>query len=416
MAGRGTAIERSPGRWRLSVNLGLDEKGKQIRQTKTIAAKNKKEAERQLARFVAALEENRIGDHERMSLKQFIEKHWLPAKHSELAPKTYLRYTDFCKRIIAALGNHQLGNLKVSHLNAFYRDMKKPEARLDRRKGSLSQASIHYCHRVLRNLLNDAMRWGFITQNVAKLCRVEQGEKTEPPCYDRDETLQMLSKLKQEPLWIQAIVWLALTTGCRTSELMGLEWQHIDLNNSTIAITQSAQYLPILGCFLKGTKNRSSRRTLQLSPLATPSLLAYHEEQQTNKALLGDKWVPSGRIFVNDDGSPRSPTTMSKVFPAFIKRHNLPPLTFKGLRHTCATLLIYFGLPTPDVSRQLGHSNITTTLNIYTHAFSTFSQHASKLLADNLKSDNRMPVIDTTARASEARSSTLVLSGTHPAE
>lgn len=400
MAGRGTAIERSPGRWRLTVNLGLDEKGKQIRQTKTIAAKNKKEAERQLARFVAALEENRIGDHERMPLKQFIDEHWLPDKKANLAPKTVLRYTDYCKRIITALGKHSLGDLKATHLKTFFRELVKSGARLDGKEGALSQESIHYGYRVFHAVLNDAVSWGYITQNAAKKIKVARGQKRTPRFYSPPDVEKLRAALLLEPLWLQSIIWLALTCGCREGELMGLEWRHIDLVTRELRIEQSAQYIPGLGNFIKEPKTENSRRTLKIPLVVIPLLQSYYQEQQRNKALLGDKWIETGHVFINNDGRLRSPTTMSKAFPKLVKRHNLSPLNFHGLRHTCATILINSGLSAPDVAKQLGDS-LATVLNVYAHAFEKFNQRTSNAMDDYFNQSQQVLTVETTAHSSD---------------
>ena len=249
-------------------------------------------------------------------------------------------------------------------------------------------------------MLNDAVNWGYITQNVAKKIKVARGKRKAPRFYSPPEVERLTAILPSEPVWIQSIIWLALACGCREGELMGLEWRHINFATRDLKIEQSAQYLPGLGNIIKEPKTENSRRTLKIPLVVIPILQSYYQEQQRNKTLLGDKWVETGHVFVNNDGKPRSPTTMSKVFPQLVKRHILPPLNFHGLRHTCATILINSGLPAPDVAKQLGDS-LATVLNVYAHAFEKFSQRTSTAMDAYFNQSQQMLTIETTAHSSD---------------
>lgn len=175
----------------------------------------------------------------------------------------------------------------------------------------------------------------------------------------------------------------------RQGELMGLEWKHINLITNTINIQQASQYVPGKGTFLKKPKNETSCRLVAI-PLAVTQMLKEHKKQQNeNRLLLGDKWEHCDRVFTQAFGKPMYPQTMSKWFPTFLRRHELPHMNFHGLRHTCASLLIADGATSVDLSKRLGHSNVSTTQNIYSHSFQKADEKLSDKMANILTNATR---------------------------
>jgi integrase len=183
----------------------------------------------------------------------------------------------------------------------------------------------------------------------------------------------------------------------RQGELMGLEWKHFDLDKKTISIQQCAQYLPGKGIFLKDPKNETSKRLISVPASVMELLKRYKKEQAAERLQMGDKWQASDRLFTTWDGRPMYPNEMSSWFPKFLKRHKLPHLNFHGLRHTSATLLIAEGATATDLSRRLGHSNTSTTMNIYAHSL----QKADNVLAS--KMDNILSGKKKSAKKGQAK-------------
>ncbi|MPM23021.1 hypothetical protein SDC9_69483 [bioreactor metagenome] len=149
-----------------------------------------------------------------------------------------------------------------------------------------------------------------------------------------------------------------------------------------IHIEQCAQYLPGKGVFLKDPKNESSKRLISIPQCVTDILKQHKKNQAVDRLQMGNKWMASDRVFTSWDGRPMYPNEMSSWFPRFLGRHNLPHLNFHGLRHTSATLLIAEGATATDLSRRLGHSTTSTTMNIYAHSL----QKADDLLANKMDS------------------------------
>lgn len=392
MAGRGTLRERGNNKWELTVALGI-EGGKQVRKYCTVTANTKREAERLLARFVTDIESGYVGDNRNTKLENFIETWLRDYAEKNLAPKTLFRYKQLTKRIKLALGHLKLEKIKPTHLLSFYNNLLEPGIRQDNRqqdpdtkkqlKGLSERTVLHY-HRLLHTVLEAAVQWQYIAINPASRVKPPKVPKTQMACYDDQQVGLMLLALRQEPINYQALVWLAVSTGMRQGEIMGLEWKHIDLSSGTIRVEQAAQYIPGQGNFLKLPKNEYSRRVVAAPP-AVMQLLKEHKVAQNEIRLqLGSKWQGDDRVFTQYNGKPMYANSMSNWFPDFAKRHNLPHMNFHGLRHTCASLLIADGATVSDLSKNLGHSNSSTTLNVYSHSFQKANEKLASKMGDIL--------------------------------
>lgn len=257
--------------------------------------------------------------------------------------------------------------------------------------GRLSDESVRYHHRVISSILTAAVQWQCIISNPAERVKPPKVEKREAVCLDEDMTEYMLPLLDHEPIKYKTIVTLALYAGIRLGEVCGLQWSNINFENNLIRIMQASQYLPDMGIFQKNPKNESSIRVIAMPQIAMDTLSKYKAWWNEQKLQCGDLWHKddegnkSDWVFVQWDGKPIHPSTPSKWFNKFIKRHNadimnderipkddkikyiLTEVSFHKLRHTNASLLIGQGVDIQTVAKRLGHAKATTTTNIYSH-------------------------------------------------
>lgn len=158
-----------------------------------------------------------------------------------------------------------------------------------------------------------------------------------------------------------------------------------------LRVRQASQYLPGEGVFTKDTKNETSYRVISLSSIALSILKSYKAWQNEERLKCGDLWVKewneNPRLFTQWNGKPIFPSTISQWFTKFQERHELPPLTFHGLRHTNASLLIAQDVNTATVGKRLGHSTTATTMKIYAHALKRPDKEAAEKL-DSLFNKN----------------------------
>ena len=175
----------------------------------------------------------------------------------------------------------------------------------------------------------------------------------------------------------------------RRGELCGLKWQDIDYKNNLISIERAAQYLPGQGVFLKEPKNKSSIRVIKLPPFIFKMLKEYRVWQGTERLKCGSRWADGNYVFTNLDGYLYNPDNLTTQFHNFIKANKLPNVSIHSLRHTNATLQIAAGVDVRTVSKRLGHSQTSTTMNIYAHAIKSADEAAAEVLDDLLNPANK---------------------------
>ena len=192
--------------------------------------------------------------------------------------------------------------------------------------------------------------------------------------------LQNLSSLGEDQIKYKVAIILTIFTGVRLGELMGLEWQDIDLKTGIVSINRSSQYLADKGVFTKTPKTESSIREVAIPNFIVSLLEQYKLWYDEQKSFYGELWTDSNRLFVQADGKPMHPSTISKWFVKYVGQIGLPVINFHGLRHTNATLLISQNIDVAVVAARLGHAQITTTFNFYVHPIISHNRNAGNAL------------------------------------
>ena len=356
------------GKYRLFVSAGSGIGKKRIRHTRIVIAKNDQEASKALALFVAEVDRNEVTVSGKISVDKFADK-WLELHvEQNLEPKTIARYKGLLERTRKAIGHVRLDQLRPTHLLEFYKNLREPDIREDKKTGPLSDRTILHYHRMIHSMLEHAVQWQMLPNNPAKRLDPPSVPDKEMVVYTHDQVRKMMDKLEGVPLkyWIGVV--LPLTCGMREGEVFGLEWKDIDRDTGKFKIVRASQYLPGKGTFDKDPKTRTGKRSLRMPPFVLPVLNALYIEQAKKKLKLGTKWISSDRVMVTWNGRAMYPGTMSQWFPKFIRDNELDYLNYHGLRHTFATLLDRSDISDADLSRLLGHTKVSTTKNLYTHA------------------------------------------------
>lgn len=399
MAGAGSLEKRGDKTWRLIASCGM--KGdKQIKKNRTVTVKvaceqksckgcsrtarcqARREVEKLLTEFIMEIEKGIFIDPTKLTFQDFVERWLKDYAEGNLAPKTLYRYKEILNsRVLPAMGHLKIDQIKPNHLLEFYANLQEDGIRMDGKPGGLSGKTIMQHHRIISSILNDAVQWQVIGSNPASRVKPPRVKKKQADCYEREQIVALLSALEGEELKNRALVHLALFTGLRRGELMGLEWQDINIEAGTLDVRQSSQYLPGKGTFTKAPKNDSSVRLISLPGFIVEVLRLHKKEQIEHRLKAGDLWQGSDSLFTTWNGRAMHPDTITKWFPEFLERHKLPHLSFHGLRHTAATMLINGGIPLKNISGRLGHSNISTTGDIYTH----YLKSSDKVISDKLE-------------------------------
>ena len=297
---------------------------------------------------------------------------WLKYSKEVWSPKTYVSNVHWCDVISKVIGHIKLQDINVKILEDFYREI--------RENTTYSDKTIQHFYTIINTALKRAILWGYITTNPNSFIEKPKVRKKEIEYYTPEEVDELLQVLQNEPLKYQAIIYLAIDSGARRGEIVGLTWNDIDFKNKTININKSVQYTKERGIYETKTKTQTSDRKIYISDKTINILKQYQKEQLISKMKLGSKWENSNRIFTNNYGGDMHPDTPSQILEKVIKKYNLKRICFHGLRHTSISLQISSGIQAQIISKRAGHSNITTTHSIYSHFFdSEFKDVANKM-------------------------------------
>ena len=394
----GSIEKRGKNSYRLSCLAGYNLQGKPIKKTKTVHG-TKKEAEIELAKFVADVQNGMVIEGKSLKFSEFTEIWKRDYGSKELAPSTYKRYCRMLEtRLLPYFGHFYVNKIKPTDIMQFY-DLLSKDTQLVRKKDNegnktlkpLSGKTILEHHRLLRAMLHKAVYWQVIVSNPAERVQPPKAKKPKRKYYDDDQCkilLENLEQLDEEEIKYKTAIILTVFTGVRLGELMGLEWNDIDFRNGIVSINRSSQYLADTGVFTKMPKTESSIREVAIPDFVISLLEEYKLWYEEQKSLYGELWINSNRLFVQADGKPMHPSTISKWFVKFIGQIGLPVINFHGLRHTNATLLIAQNIDVAVVAARLGHAQITTTFNFYVHPIIAHNKKAGFALENLLLSKN----------------------------
>ena len=289
---------------------------------------------------------------------------WMEIARSTLKPNTAAGYASMIQNPIAPYFQQRgitLGGLQAVDIQMFYTSQLKRVS---------ANTVIHY-HAIIHRALKYAVKTDLIDVNPADKVERPRKDRFTASFYDGNEVNRLFQAARGTPLELP--VMLAAFYGLRRSEVVGLKWDAIDFENKTIAIRHT-----VTVCAEKGrrievaadtTKTASSRRTLPLVPAFQTKLAALKEQQEKNRILCGRSYCTDylGYVLVDAMGNRLKLSYISTAFPALLKRNGLRTIRFHDLRHSCASLLLKNGVPMKQIQEWLGHSDFSTTANIYAH-------------------------------------------------
>ena len=390
----GSIEKRGKNSYRLTVSEGFDLNGNPMIHRKTVHG-TKKDAEVELAKFVTEVQNGLVVDGKSLRFSEFTEIWKRDYGSKELAPSTYKRYCRMLEtRLLPYFGHFYINKIKPTDIMKFY-DLLEKDTQLVRKKGNngsktrkpLSGKTILEHHRLLRAMLHKAVYWQLIVSNPAERVQPPKARKPKRKSYDDEQTKILLENLEQlsiEDTKYKVAIILTVFTGVRLGELMGLEWQDVDFKNGILSINRSSQYLADMGVFTKVPKTESSIREIAIPEFIISLLEEYKLWYEEQKSIYGELWMNSDRLFVQADGKPMHPSTISKWFVKYVGQIGLPVINFHGLRHTNASLLVAQNIDIAVISARLGHAQISTTLDFYVHPLLSHNRKAGYALENLL--------------------------------
>lgn len=390
----GNIEKRGKDSYRLVCTNGYDLNGNIIKHTKTIHG-TKKDAKIELAKFVADVQNGLVIEGKSLKFSEFTEIWKRDYGSKKLAPSTYKRYCRILEtRILPYFGHFYINKIKPTDIMQFY-DLLSRDTQLVRKKSNngkktlkpLSGKTILEHHRLLRAMLHKAVYWQLIVSNPAERVQPPKAMKPKRRYYDDEQCkilLENLTELGEEQIKYKVAIILTIFTGVRLGELMGLEWQDVNFKTGIVSINRASQYLADKGVFTKTLKTESSNREVAIPDFVVSMLEEYKLWYDEQKSFYGELWTNSNRLFVQADGKPMHPSTISKWFVKYVAQIGLPVINFHGLRHTNASLLVAQNIDIAVISARLGHAQISTTLDFYVHPLLSHNRKAGYALENLL--------------------------------
>ncbi|MCX6634070.1 MAG: site-specific integrase, partial [Acidobacteria bacterium] len=241
----------------------------------------------------------------------------------------------------------------------------------------LSGRTVQYVRAVLRRALNQAMRWQFVPHNAATLVDPPKAARPEFPILTPKQLDTFIAAVADHRL--RALYLTSTALGLRQGESFGLRWPDLDFERSTLSV----RYALSQGEFVE-PKTRKSRRALVMPAFVRDALLRHRDEQEQERRLAGSRWQALDLVFCSTIGTPLNSSNVLHEFQAILKDAGLPKLRFHDLRHQCATLLLQKGVHPKVVSDILGHSQISLTLDTYSHVLLTLKAEAAETMEQAL--------------------------------
>jgi integrase len=366
---KGHLRQRSPGSWELRYSLGRDPTtGKRRVVTSTIKGL-RRDAEKELRRLLRTLDTGEHVDPTRMTVREWLTS-WLAAMREEISPKSHERYAEIVDNfLIPALGAIAVTRLAPTHIQEAYAKW-AVGGRRDGKRGGLSPRTRRHIHRVLSSALGRAVEQQVLARNPADAFRkrLPKVERKEMTTLTVEQSTRLVDAIGHS--WMYWPTLIALATG------MALRWRNVDLDRGCVHVVESLEQTKT-GLRFKPPKTEKAR-AITLPAFAIEELRRLKRQQAEELLKLGVRQTADTLLCNRGDGEPRIPLTLTLEFARFVGRvRDLPRVRFHDLRHSHATQLLASGVHPKIAQERLGHSTISTTLDLYSHVTDTMQTDAA---------------------------------------
>ena len=377
--------------YRLRASCGYTPEGKQVMKSKTwtpTPGMTPKQIEKELNRQMVLFDEECRGSSltdGHIKFETFAGQWFKEYVEKALGKRTQANYKQLAPRVYQNLGHLYMDKITPRQIQKFINSLSEPGANQTHPDRALSPKSVKNHLSLISSVFTYAIKMGMLQYNPCRavtLPPLETGE--EKVCYTLEEAQAFLDALASAPIRWQVFFSLALFGRFRREELCGFEFEDFDFEQHTVSVRRASLYTPQDGIITAPTKTTKSRRTLKLPAWIFDLVKQLRAEQALQRLALGDQWHECGRLFTKQDGSPIGLQQPYQWLQDFCQREGLPFYGVHQFRHLNASLLIYNGEDVKAVSAALGHSQTSTTLNIYAHTFETAQARACDALAEAL--------------------------------
>jgi integrase len=369
--GEGSIYQRKDGRWVGQYTVQTADGPKY----RYIYGKTRKSVAERLTKAMADRDGGLVFTAGTVTVGEYLDRWLSDTVRDTVRQNTFENYVYLVrKHIKPTLGRLKLKSLTPAHVRGLYRE------KLD---GGLSGRTVNYIHVTLHKALKQAVNDALIPRSATDAVKAPRPDKREVQALDREQARAFLEAARGERL--EALYFVAVTTGLRQGELLGLRWTDIDFGRGVLAIRRALVAGSVgsrTGARFDAPKNSKSRRTVRLTASSVECLKRHKAAQNEERLKLGHLWEDHGIVFPNRVGKPMDHNNLySRDFKRMLKKAELPEVfRFHDLRHTCATLLLLKNVNPKIVQEMLGHATITQTLDTYSHVLPTMQDAATEAM------------------------------------
>lgn len=357
----GTIHKRPNGTWRAQVSLD----GKRM----SFSAATRQECQGWLKKTIHQIDGGLTFTGAQTTYKEFLED-WLVSLASRLRPATVRQYNMTIRRyIIPVIGRIKLKDLRPDQIQNLY-DAKVQDG--------CGPRTVQVIHAVIHRSLAHALKLGLIIRNPAAVVTPPKSSQKEMKIYDESQVNQMLLAARGNRN--EALYNLAVTTGLRQGELLGLRWNDLDWEKRSLQVGRQLKRKFRKGDYFEYPKTKAGRRTIILGSKTIEKLQEHWKCQNQERVLAGERWQENDLIFPTPIGTPMDHSNLYRAFKDFIRQAGLPEIRFHDIRHTAASLMLNHGTPVIVVSRRLGHSKASITLDIYGHLIPEMQNDVAEMM------------------------------------
>ncbi len=363
----GQIVKRGDNTWYIRIFLGRDANGKRKYFNKTIHG-TKKDAQKYLT---AKTREKDLGifvEPALMPLNEFLDRWLSEIAQNKLRARTFDTYQSLLNcHVRKILGAKRLSDIQAYEVQKLYNDMKK---------ANYSPKTIRHVHNVLSSAFKQAVRWKMLMQNPCEFSELPRMEKVEMMYFTPKETTKFLEAAKDDKFFPAFL--LAIETGMRPEEYLGLQWKDINFENKSLSVRRALVVKKGGGFIFTEPKTKKSRRSIPISNTLIKNLKAHRRKQLEERLKLGANYQTFDLVFASEIGTPLlHGNLLRRHFKPIRDKANLPKIRLYDLRHTTATLLLSAGENPKVVSERLGHASIVLTLDTYSHVLPSMQKNAT---------------------------------------
>lgn len=358
--------------WQITIELPKDPiTGKRNRRYKTVVG-TKKDAERAMHEYIREIEKGYYVTDSKITISEWIDT-WLEVYIvPNVSPTTLSRYQGMIKRYIKPL----LGHIQVQQLNTLTVQSWVNGLKISPSSGKpMSAATVKHVYHVLKGAMDKAVLAGIAPRTPCIGIMLPKGQKKEAVIYDEEQIKQLISAAKGTDM--ELVIDMELCLGLRRGELLGLEWDDIDWEKNQVKIIRNRVVVNGKST-VKEPKTASGYRTIDVPFPLMQKLRKRKLECAANRLRMGPAYMVTDYVIVHDDGKPIYPEYLSQMLTKLQDRCGLPRCRFHDLRHLCASIMLLQGVNVKVAQERLGHKDITTTMNIYSHVLPSSAREAAE--------------------------------------